>query len=171
VLKKTITYLDFNGNEITEDFYFNLTKAEIAEMELGTKGGFTNYLKTIVQAEDGAAIIAAFKNIIAKSYGQRTEDGKGFVKSKSFSDWFMSTEAYSTLFMQIVSDGDFATTFMKGIMPAGFADKIDEAMKEEGSNSEPPWIRDNRDPSKAEIVSMTREQLLEVMRRGSVKEV
>ena len=118
MLKKTITYTDYNGNERTEDFYFNLSQAEIAEMELSTVGGFGDMVKRIIDAQDVPAIAKTFKDIIFKSYGEKTPDGKRFVKSKELSEAFSQTEAYSVLFMELATDADKGSEFVNGIMPA-----------------------------------------------------
>jgi hypothetical protein len=117
MLKKTITYTDFNGVERTEDFYFNLSKAEIAEMELGTAGGYVEMLNKVVAAQDGPTIIKLFKELILKTYGEKTPDGKRFIKSEEISNAFSQTEAYSILFMELATDADAAGKFVNGIMP------------------------------------------------------
>lgn len=118
MLKKTITYIDYNGNERTEDFYFNLTKAEIMEMHLSTNGGLDAMIKRIVDSQDAPSIIRIFKDIILKAYGEKTDDGKRFMKSKEIADAFSQTEAYSQLFMELATDADAASKFIKGIVPA-----------------------------------------------------
>ena len=112
MLKKTITYNDYNGNERTEDFYFNLTKAEIMEMELGTTGGLAEMLTRIVAAQDAPAIIKMFKDIVLKAYGEKSPDGKRFIKSEELSTAFSQTEAYSQLFMELATDADEAAKFI-----------------------------------------------------------
>ena len=118
MLKKTITYNDYNGNERTEDFYFNLTKAEIMEMELGTTGGLAEMLTRIVAAQDAPAIIKVFKDLVLKAYGEKSPDGKRFIKSEELSTAFSQTEAYSQLFMELATDADEAAKFVNGIVPA-----------------------------------------------------
>lgn len=117
MLKKKITYTDYNGTERTEDFYFNLTKAEIMEMELGTSGGLAEMIQRIVDAQDAPAIIKVFKDLILKAYGEKSADGKRFIKSKEISDAFSQTEAYSQLFMELATDTDSAAEFVNGIVP------------------------------------------------------
>lgn len=117
MLKKTITYKDLDGNPITEDFYFAISKAELAKMELSYIGGFTQYIRTIVKSENAPAILEAFEQIIAKSVGKKSDDGKRFIKTKQISDEFMQTDAYSQLFMELVSDGEAASVFVNGIVP------------------------------------------------------
>jgi len=117
MLKKTITYTDFDGNERTEDFYFNLSKAEIMEMELGVNGGMSELLKRIVASQDTKQVIDIFKDIILKSYGEKSLDGKRFVKSKELSESFSQTEAYSDLFMELATDSEAAEGFIKAIIP------------------------------------------------------
>lgn len=117
MFKKTITYRDVDGAPITEDFYFHLSKAEIAEMELSRKGGLSEFLKEIVASDDGKAIISTFKDIVSKSYGVRSEDKKRFIKSQELSDEFMQTDAFSELFIELVTDADASSAFIRGIVP------------------------------------------------------
>lgn len=117
MLKKTMTYVDFNGDERTEDFYFNLTEAEIADMELSREGGLSGMLTTIVNAKDQVAIINMFKEIVIKAYGHKSADGKHFVKNDAIREEFLSTQAYSDLFMELASDAEKAADFINGIVP------------------------------------------------------
>ena len=118
MLKKTITYIDYNGTERKEDFYFNLSKAEIMEMEMGTTGGMVEMINKSVAAQDAPAIIDMFKKMILKAYGEKSADGKRFIKSKELSEAFSQTEAYSQLFMELATDADAASKFVNGIVPA-----------------------------------------------------
>lgn len=117
MLKKTITYEDYDGNKRTEDFYFNLSKAEVLEMEMGVSGGMTQMLNKIVAAQDGERIIKTFKEIILKAYGEKSPDGKRFIKSEELSTAFSQTEAFSQLFMELATDADAAAKFVNGIVP------------------------------------------------------
>ena len=117
MLKKAITYTDYNGVKRTEDFYFNLSKAEVMEMELGTVGGLAEMLKRIVDSQDVPALIKNFKEIILKAYGEKSPDGKRFIKSEELSTAFSQTEAYSTLFMELATDHEAASVFINGIIP------------------------------------------------------
>ena len=118
MLKKTITYTDYNGVERKEDFYFNLSKAEVMEMELSTTGGLAEMIKRIVAAQDQPAIIKVFKDLILKAYGEKSPDGKRFIKSPELSDAFAQTEAYSILFMELATNAEAAAAFVNGIIPA-----------------------------------------------------
>ena len=118
MLKKTITYTDYSGNERTEDFYFNLSKAEVMEMEMSTSGGLAQMIQRIVAAQDAPAIIDIFKKLILKAYGEKSPDGKRFVKSEELSTAFSQTEAYSQLFMELATNADEAAKFVNGIVPA-----------------------------------------------------
>lgn len=117
MLKETITYNDYNGSERTEDFYFNLTEAESMEMEMSTTGGLSEMIRRIVAAQDMPAIIKIFKELILKAYGEKSPDGKRFVKSPEISKAFSETEAYSKLFMKLATDADAAARFVNGIVP------------------------------------------------------
>lgn len=121
MLKKTITYTDYNGVERTENFYFNLTKAEIMEMEMGTVGGFAEMVQRIVDAKDAPTIIKIFKDLVLKAYGEKSADGKRFIKSDEIREAFSQTEAYSQLFMELATDSKAASAFVNGIVPADVA--------------------------------------------------
>ena len=117
MLKKTFTYTDYNGVERTEDHYFNLSKAELMEMELSTTGGLAEMINKIVAAQDAPSIVKMFKELVLKAYGQKSDDGRRFIKSKELSDSFAQTEAYSQLFMELATDADAAAAFVNGIVP------------------------------------------------------
>lgn len=117
MLKKTVTYTDYNGSERTEDFYFNLTKAEIMEMELTTVGGLSAMIEKIVAAKDGPTIIKTFKDLVLKAYGEKSADGRRFIKSPEIAEAFSQTEAYSEIFMELATDDEAAAKFVNGIIP------------------------------------------------------
>lgn len=123
MLKKTITYTDYNNVERTEDFYFNLSKAEIMEMELSTAGGFAEMIQKIVAAQDAPTLIALFKDLVLNAYGEKSADGKRFIKNDEIRDAFAQTEAYSNLFMELVTDTNAAAAFVNGIMPKEVSEK------------------------------------------------
>lgn len=117
MIKKTIKYVDYDGNEREEDFYFNLTKAELTEMELSTEGGMEQMIRKIISTKDNKKIVEMFKEIILKSYGEKSLDGRRFIKSKELTDAFVQTEAYSELFMELATDADAAAAFVNGVIP------------------------------------------------------
>ena len=138
MLKKTIKYTDFDGVEREEDFLFHLSKAELMEMEMGTKGGLAESIQKIIDAQDAPSIIKVFKDIILKAYGEKSEDGKRFMKVNDagvpLSIGFSQTEAYSTLFMELATDADAASNFIKGIIPSDI-DISDEQLKQIQQNA------------------------------------
>lgn len=117
MLKKTIKYTDYNGKERVEDFYFNLSRAEIIEMEYGTKGHLTNMIQEIIDANDEPELIKLFKELVLKAYGVKSEDGKQFIKNDEVRTEFAQTEAYSVLFTTLATDADEAAKFVNGIIP------------------------------------------------------
>ena len=118
-----IKYTDFNGLEREEEFMFNLTEAEITEMELTTDGGLSDSIKKIIAAQDTPQIIKVFKMLLLKSYGQKSADGRRFVKSDKLSEEFAQTNAYSQLFMKLATDDKAAVAFINGIMPDSMQEK------------------------------------------------
>ncbi len=112
------TYIDFNGTERTEEFYFNLTEAELTEMQLSTNGGLDQYIDRIIATMDGSKIIALFKELICKAYGVKTLDGKGFKKSPELLAEYTSTQAFSDLYMELATNDKVAADFVNGITPS-----------------------------------------------------
>lgn len=132
MLKKTMTYTDFDGNERTEDFYFNLTKAELLEMEVSAEGGMQQSIKKIIDSRNGKEIANIFKDIILKSYGEKSLDGKHFMKSKEIADAFKNTQAYSDLYMELATDDEKAAAFINGIIPKDYQMDEKELEKAKG---------------------------------------
>lgn len=122
MLSKDIKYTDYNGVEREEKFLFNLSKAELMEMELGTSGGLAEMIKNIVATQDTPSIIKIFKELVLKAYGEKSPDGKRFIKidekGNPLSIAFSQTEAYSNLFMELATDADAAAKFVRGIIPS-----------------------------------------------------
>lgn len=117
MLKKMITYTDFNGVERTEPFYFNLMESELMELEMGTTGGYTEFITKVVQTNDHATLVSLFKKFILLAYGEKDADGKHFRKSPEISADFASTPAYSALFMELATNTEAATEFINGLAP------------------------------------------------------
>lgn len=123
MIKKTITYEDFNGKERTEDFYFNLLEAELMEMELCEEGGLAEKIERIVAAQDQPTIVKVFKDLLVKSYGVKSPSGKSFIKDEDATKEFMGTQAYSKLFMELATNTEAAIAFVNGIMPSNLVDQ------------------------------------------------
>ena len=129
MLKKTITYTDYNGEERTEDFYFNLTKSELTEMQLSKEGGFAEWLEKMVKAKNNAEIIKVFKQILFKAYGVKSDDGRRFIKSEALSEEFSQTEAYNQLFIELIENESTMADFINNVMPRDLAEKAKEQAK------------------------------------------
>lgn len=129
MIVKTITYLDYNKVERTEDFYFNLTKAEVVEMEGTTSGGLSSMIDRLISAIEIPEIIRIFKELILKAYGEKSPDGKRFIKSDALSTAFSQTEAYSQLFMELATDANAASEFINGILPTPSPEQQEEIQK------------------------------------------
>ena len=128
---KKIKYTDFNGVEREEEFMFNLTEAEITEMELTTDGGLSDSIMKIISAQDTPEIIKTFKMLLLKSYGEKSADGRRFIKSEELTEAFTQTNAYSQLFMELATDDKAAIAFINGIIP----DSMRERVAEDGLNA------------------------------------
>lgn len=122
--KETVKYTDYNGVERTEDVYFNLSKAELMEMQLSTAGGFDAMINKLIKAQDQPTLVRVFKDIILKSYGVPSPDGRRFVKTKELAEEFTQTEAYSDLYMKFITDSEAAAKFINGIMPKSLIEQM-----------------------------------------------
>ena len=123
MLKKTVTYTDYNGTERTEDLYFNISKAELAELELSVTGGFSEMMKKIVAAQDVPSIVKIVKDLILKSYGEKSSDGRRFIKSPELSEAFSQTEAYTEVFLDLVASAENMADFVNAIIPSDISRK------------------------------------------------
>lgn len=135
MLVKTMTYKDFNGEERTEDFYFNLTEAELTEMSLSVNGGLDAYIKRIIAAQDTAELIKLFKELIQKAYGEKSLDGKRFIKNPELLEAFMQTNAYSDFFMELAKDSKAASDFVNGIIPANLEEELKKTQAAQGAEA------------------------------------
>lgn len=129
MITKTITYTDYNGVERTEKFNFHLNKAEIIEMELGTAGGFAEHIQKIIDAKDAPELIKLFKELVLKSYGEKSPDGKKFIKNQELTESFVQTEAYPQLFMELATNDEKAAEFVNGIFPADLVEMAKAEME------------------------------------------
>lgn len=134
MLKKTITYTDFFDQERTEDFYFNLSRSELSEMEASAEGGMIRFIEKIIQTVDRKKLVELFKDLILKSYGEKSDDGRRFIKSKELAEAFSQTPAYDILFMELSSNDEAAANFIKGVIPPDLAALVKE---NEETNKEP----------------------------------
>lgn len=119
MLKKSITFENFDGTTVTEDHYFHLSKADLVELEMSKKGGLQDYIQRIIDSNDGKAILEEFKKLIMLSYGKKSPDGSRFIKSQELRDDFLASPAYDEFFMELVTDAGKAAEFMNGIIPKG----------------------------------------------------
>lgn len=151
--KKEIEYTDYNGNVRKETFWFHLTKAEITEMSLNQNGSMEKYFQNIVQSNDYSKLVKIFTELIKKSYGKKSDDGRRFMKSQEILDDFVQTEAYSQLFVELASDADAALAFCNGIMPSDMA--MDPAQMKKEAESKMSSIMGTEDTKVVEIKATT----------------
>lgn len=137
MLKRDIKYRTFDDEEVTETFYFNITKSEVVELEVGHEGGMEAFIKRIVRTNDSKALIAEFKRIILLAYGEKSDDGKRFVKSDELRNAFSQTAAYDALFMDLATNENSAVDFIRGVLPADMRGDIDAAAKLPAPNIQP----------------------------------
>lgn len=194
MLKKEITYKDLDGNDVTETFEFHLSRAEMAEMALakeGKSGGFDVWVRTMINSQDGEVLTQTFKQILLSTIGQRSEDNKRFVKNDEIRNNFLYSDAYSVLFMELMTDADKMSEFINGIVPK---DMREEVAKVQGGNGgavlsaaiqgppskspaptapsepkddRPDWLKAGRVPSEAELKGASQEHILEAFKLRS----
>ena len=124
MITKTVSYMDLNGNERTEKFYFHFYESEIMEMELSVEGGFADRIQKIIDAKDQPSLIRVVKKFVLDAYGVKSDDGKRFIKNDEVRDAFVQNPAYSKIFMELVLDDKVASEFVKGVVPPEMADRI-----------------------------------------------
>lgn len=183
MLKKSITYTNFDDEEVTEDHFFHMSKAELVELEMSQEGGFSSALERIIEDQDGKVIIAEFKKIILGAYGKKSPDGKRFIKNQEIRDEFESTEAYSALFMELCTNADSAAEFVNGVVPKGVAEeaaKLAAGQKTTKIPDEPapPVLAPVAEPvaepevvSRQQLMVMGTDEVAEVQRRLAAGEV
>lgn len=136
MFKRDITYEDFDGDKVTETFYFNLTRTELIQLEVEFKGGLKEALDRIIKAQDNKQLIAEFQRIILLSYGVKSDDGKKFIKNDTLREEFSQSAAYDELFMELATKEDSAANFINGIIPKNF----EKEMEKVAANGSPPAI-------------------------------
>lgn len=124
MLVKTIKYEDYNGNQLEEKFYFNLSRAELVEMYHSVKGGLETYLTRIIESHSNPEIMDFFKEIILKAVGRKSDDGKRFIKNQEIRDEFEQSEAYSELLWELISDANAAANFINSLFPKNFEEEV-----------------------------------------------
>lgn len=192
MLKREITYKDLDDNDITETFWFHLSKAEMAEMALakeGGDGGFDAWIKKIIGAKNGQVVVDTFKQILLSTIGQRSDDNKRFIKNDQIREDFLNSDAYSVLFMELVTDADKMSQFINGVVPSNMRDEVakkiaegpdistmqgpaarveEKRTVEAPKDDRPEWLKDpNRVPTESELRGATTEQMMEAFRRKS----
>lgn len=136
MFKRDITYEDFDGEKITETFYFNLTKTELIELEVEHKNGLQEAMQRIIKANDRKQLITEFKRIILLAYGVKSDDGKRFIKNDVLREEFSQSAAYDSLFMELATNEESAAAFINGIVPKDFAKELEKVASENGSPKE-----------------------------------
>lgn len=129
MLKRDITYENFDGELVTETYYFNLTKSEILNLDVSYENGLNSALQKIIDAKDNKSLIAEFQKLILLAYGVKSEDGKRFIKSEALKEEFSQTAAYDVLFMELATNDSLAAEFMLGIMPKDMAQAAQKELK------------------------------------------
>lgn len=118
MLVKKVTYIDFNDEEQTDEFLFNLTEAELTDMTLGPTGGLENYIREMIRSRDAKQISEMVKNLILNAYGEKSQDGRKFRKSPEITREFESTAAFSQLYVDMLNDPEQLAYFIAGIVPS-----------------------------------------------------
>jgi len=150
MIKKTIKYRDLDGNELEEDFYFNLSKSELGEMMLRANGDIRDQLKAVIATEDNSVIYDKFKEILSSAFGRRSESGKAIIKKPEYWEEFEGSEAWDNLFMEMFTDAAFAAKFISAMMPADLGDNV-EVVTRDGKVE----VIDKSDPDKPQVIAST----------------
>ena len=124
MIKKTVTYTDYNGEQRTETFYFHYTEAEILDMEMSEEGSFADRIQRIIDAKDKTALMKLIKKFVIDAYGVKSEDGKRFMKNDELKTAFLECPAYSDIFMEMVTNDEVAAEFVNGVITSTMKDRV-----------------------------------------------
>ena len=134
MIKKTVTYTDYNGEQRTETFYFHYTEAEILDMEMSEEGSFADRIQRIIDAKDKTALMKLIKKFVIDAYGVKSEDGKRFMKNDELKTAFLECPAYSDIFMEMVTNDEIAAEFVNGVIPSTMKDRVAKLSNEKSTN-------------------------------------
>jgi hypothetical protein len=165
MLKKTIRYTDFNDQEVVEDFYFHLSKADLVALELSYKGGLYEHIRAIVASEDGAGVVDVINRLVLDSYGKKSEDGRRFIKTQDLRDEFMSSPAYSELFMELCTNAEEQARFISGVVPAGLQEElanITASKRADELHTRVTASQNGEDPPKPDSTVLTAQEIVEM---------
>lgn len=177
MLKKRITYTNFEDEEVTETFYFNLTKADLMEMEVSKRGGLNGYIERIQETNDAGLVFEELKSLMSRSVGRLAPDGRGFSRSQQIRDEFMNSEAFSNFILEMLTDPQLAAEFIQGLIPKNIESEVDRIVKKLGGQEtlrveprettpEPP--KQVRKITKAEALEMDSDELNSLIATGAV---
>lgn len=162
MIKHTVKYKDLDDNDVVEDLYFHLTKADLAKMALGDDD-LEARIRRMIETKNSKAIIEEFETIIRMAFGRRSEDNRSFIRDNDTTDRFMLSEAYSALFMDLMTDANKASAFIRGMIPKGLSDNLPTIL-ELPEDTRPAWEREERNPTEAELINMSKEELQRAFR-------
>lgn len=188
MLKKTLTYETIDGEKVTEDFYFHMSKADLLKLMVSKEGGFEAYVQRVVQARDIREAIAAIGDILDLSYGRKTADGKGFEKSPEILSRFKSLEAYSDLYLELALNPEQGAEFVRAIMPKNLEGSLPQNVElpsdkpatpaipppvsdtvaaqewvDTANDPRPTYMKEDRDPTPQELQKMSEAEIAQAM--------
>jgi hypothetical protein len=164
MIKKTIEFEDFNGNKVSQDHYFHISASKLAELEMTADEDVEMRLRRIVSSNDKKEILKTFKDILKLGYGTRSEDGTRFIQSDELWEEFTQSIAFDTLLFGLFTNAIDAAELVGGMLPGNLAEQAKAAMSgRPDTDTRSAWIREGREPTKHELASMTKEQLVEAM--------
>ena len=125
--KITETYTDYDDNQRTEDFYFNYSEAELTDLQFSVSGGLAGMIDKIIKTNDMPKLVELFRELIQKAYGEKSNDGRRFIKSPELTKEFTETVAYSQIYMRLATDSKAAQEFINKVVPKSMNDKMQQA--------------------------------------------
>ena len=177
MFKKEITYTDFNDDTVTEVHYFHLSKAELIELQMSKKGGLDKWIENIIASSDGKVIMEEFKRLILLCYGEKSDDGRRFTKNAAIREQFASSEAYSTLFVELCTDSEAAAAFVNGVVPKNLEKGFAKMKVREDADHVYPVLPNNEESDKAdpgprvltrtEVLQMDHDELSHLLATGA----
>lgn len=165
MFKKTVEFEDLDGNKQARDFYFHISKAELLELA-SSADDMQARIKRIIEANDGAAILKELRDLIKMAVGVRSEDGQRFIKDEAAQSTLLDSPAFDELLMELATSADASADFVRQLIPEKMQKEMQEQLKKNapaGADERPAYIKENRNPTDAELQSMSREEIVTAM--------
>lgn len=158
MFKQTITYVNFNDEEVSKDFYFHMSKPEFVMLGVGAEA-MDERIKRMVATNDAKAVLDELDSILKLAVGRKSEDGESFVKDQKAWNDFRFSPAYDEFVMHLMIEPNRMVEFINQLIPEKMQKELRDHFAKQGSTpvveDTPAWVREDRDPTPQELRNMT----------------